>query len=57
MNENMKLEPHNNADRAGDIDDRRSTLDYCVFSRENLIAWRSRKQDVVTRSRSMTHGV
>ena len=36
---------------ARSIVDRRSTTDYCMFLGENLVTWRSNKQNVVARSR------
>ena len=46
---------------AGDRGDKKSTTGYCIFVRENTVTWRSKKQDVVSRSsdeaeyRAMTH--
>ncbi|RVW81121.1 Retrovirus-related Pol polyprotein from transposon RE2 [Vitis vinifera] len=34
------------------IDDRRSTSSYCTFLGGNLVTWRNKKQNVVTRSRA-----
>ena len=35
---------------AGDRGDRKSTTGYLTFVGENLVTWRSKKQDVVSRS-------
>ena len=35
---------------AGDREDRKSTTGHCTFIGENLVTWRSKKQDVVSRS-------
>ncbi|XP_022852550.1 uncharacterized protein LOC111374150 [Olea europaea var. sylvestris] len=40
------------ADWAGALEDRRSTTGYCTFVWENLVTWRSKKQNVVIRSRA-----
>ncbi|KAH9764383.1 glutelin type-A 1 [Citrus sinensis] len=39
-----------NADWAGSKVDRRSTSCYCVFIRETLVSWKSKKQNIVSRS-------
>ena len=38
------------ADWAGNKEDRRSTLRYCVFVGGNLVSWKSKKQSVISRS-------
>ena len=54
---------YTNADWIGAVDDRRSTSGYFTFVRGNLATWKSKKQNVITRSsskaefRSMTLGL
>jgi len=61
--ENLKLECYTDADYAGDITDRRSTSGYCTLLGGNLVTWRSKKHNVVSRSsaeaefRSMALGI
>ena len=46
---------------AGDRGDRKSTSGYCTFIGDNLVTWRSKRQNVVSQSnaeaeyRAMTH--
>lgn len=44
------IECFSDADWAGSKVDRRSTSGYCVFVGGNLVAWKSKKQNVVSRS-------
>lgn len=59
----MSVEAYTDADYAGSLVDRWSTLGYCTFLGGNLITWRSKKQNVVARSsaeaefRSMALGI
>ncbi|CAN6709377.1 unnamed protein product [Malus baccata var. baccata] len=59
----LKIEGFTDADWAGDVTDRRSTSGYFTFVGGNLVTWRSKKQNVVSRSsaeaefRGMAHGV
>ena len=45
-----RLECFFDADLVGSKEDRRFTLGYCVFFEENLISWKSKKQNVFSRS-------
>ncbi|RVW90282.1 Retrovirus-related Pol polyprotein from transposon RE1 [Vitis vinifera] len=45
-----RIECFSDADWAGSKFDRRSTTDYCVFFGGNLVAWKSKKQSVVSHS-------
>ncbi|XP_019230936.1 PREDICTED: uncharacterized protein LOC109211811 [Nicotiana attenuata] len=45
-----RIECFADADWAGSKIDRRSTTGYCVFVGGNLVSWRSKKQNVVSRS-------
>ena len=45
-----RIECFSYADWASSKFDRRSTIDYCVFFGGNLVAWKSKKQSVVSRS-------
>lgn len=61
--DNVQVEIYSDADWAGSICDRRSTSRCCTFVERNLITWRNKKQNVITRSsakaefRSLTHGI
>jgi len=60
---NLSMKIYTDADYARSIVDRRSTISYCMFLGGNLVTWRSKKQNVVTRSsakvefRAMAQGV
>ena len=47
---NNKIECFSDADWAVCKEDRRSTLGYCIFFGGNLILWKSKKHNVVSRS-------
>ena len=49
-NDTLALEAYTDVDYAGSIVDRRSTTRYCTFLGGNLVTWRSKKHNVVTRS-------
>jgi len=59
----LNIEGYTDADWAGSIDDRRSTIEHLTFVGGNLVTWRSKKQGVVARSsaeaeyRGMAKGV
>ncbi|KAI5388230.1 hypothetical protein KIW84_074064, partial [Lathyrus oleraceus] len=46
----IQVEAYTDVDWEGNINDRRSTSGYCTFVGGNLVAWRSKKQNVVARS-------
>ncbi|KAI5334683.1 hypothetical protein L3X38_024816 [Prunus dulcis] len=46
----LKIEGYTDADWAGDVGHRRSTSGYFTFVGGNLVTWRSKKQNVVSRS-------
>ena len=46
----QSIEVYTDADGAGVVDDRRSTSGYFTFVGGNLVTWKSKKQNVVSRS-------
>nr|CAN70109.1 hypothetical protein VITISV_001696 [Vitis vinifera] len=48
--DHQSIEVYTDADWAGAVDDRRSTSGYFTFVGGNLVTWKSKKQNVVTRS-------
>ncbi|RDX67605.1 hypothetical protein CR513_53499, partial [Mucuna pruriens] len=46
----LSMKIYTDANYAGSVVDRRSTLGYCMFLGGNLVTWRSKKQNVVARS-------
>ena len=62
-NGHNRIECFMDADWVGSKEDRRSTTSYCVFVGGNLVSWKSKKRNVVSRSsaeseyRAMTQSV
>ncbi|RVX13746.1 Retrovirus-related Pol polyprotein from transposon RE1 [Vitis vinifera] len=48
--DHQSIEVYTDADWAGAVDDRRSTSGYFTFVGDNLVTWKSKKQNVVARS-------
>ncbi|GKU90857.1 hypothetical protein SLEP1_g4801 [Rubroshorea leprosula] len=46
----LVVRAYSDADWAGDLIDRRSTIGYCLFLGNSLISWRSKKQAIPSRS-------
>ncbi|XP_058788410.1 secreted RxLR effector protein 161-like [Vicia villosa] len=46
----LELRAYSDADWAGDPTDRKSTTWFCVFLGDSLISWKSKKQDIISRS-------
>lgn len=46
----LRVEAFTNANWARSSDDRRSTSGYCTLMRGNLVTWRSKKQNIGSRS-------
>ena len=59
----LSLDAYTDSDFVGSLTDRRSTTGYCTFLAEDLITWRSKKQEAVARSsteaefQAMSHGL
>ena len=46
----VRISGYSDSGYAGDRGDKKSTTGYCTFIGENLVIWRSKKQNVVSRS-------
>ncbi|PNY10972.1 gag-pol polyprotein [Trifolium pratense] len=46
----LELRAYSDADWAGDPTNRKSTTWFCIFLGDSLISWKSKKQDIVSRS-------
>ncbi|CAN6719196.1 unnamed protein product [Malus baccata var. baccata] len=49
-NQSTSISGYTDADWAGNAIDRRSTTGYCTFVGGNIVTWKSKKQQVITRS-------
>jgi len=47
---NLNITAYCDADWAADIDDRKSVTGYCIYIRNNLVSWCSKKQTTISRS-------
>lgn len=50
INGSVGLEAYTDTDYAGSVVNRRSTIGYCTFLGGNVVTWKSKKQNVVSRS-------
>ena len=44
----VHISGYSNSGYTGERGDKKSTTDYCTFIGENLVTWRSKKQDIVS---------
>ena len=49
-NGHMKIIAYSDSGYAGDRGERKSMSDFCTYVEENLVTWRSKKQNIVSRS-------